>query len=134
MRRVRRLAIGLVVTGVAASANVTAVAQTSGGVTDPSGDCLSSPCADLTSASLTLQADRLVFRVVAAGQWLAQPPPFAPTPAISIWTSSPDTGPPDAVIRDTEARVANPRQTHGFQVEYRDPSLPSDFWRTDEHV
>jgi hypothetical protein len=129
MRRVRRVAIGLFVMGVAAFANATAVAQTSdGAVTDPSGDCLSSPCADLTSASLTLHADGLVFRVVAARQWLAQPPPFAPMPAISIWTTSPDTGPPDAVIRDAEARIANPSQTYGFQVNYDDPFLPSDFF------
>jgi hypothetical protein len=47
-------------------------------VTDPSGDCLSSPCADLTSASLTLHADGLVLRVVAARQWLAQPSSLQP--------------------------------------------------------
>ena len=75
---------------------------------------------------MSVGADGLVFRVVAAEQWLAPPAPFAPTPAISIWTSSPDTGPPDAVIRETAARVANPSQPFGFQVEYRDPSLPDD--------
>jgi hypothetical protein len=75
-----------------------------------------------------LQEHGLVFRVVAAGEWYARPEPFAPTPQISIWTTSPDSGPPDAVIRSAEARVANPSRPYGFQVAYDDPFLPSDFF------
>jgi hypothetical protein len=63
---------------------------------DPAGDCSASPCADLVAASASA-AGGVVFTFDAVGVWGQGYTPL-PEPQVWIWTTSPDTAPPDAVV------------------------------------
>ncbi len=81
---------------------------TAPGTGDPAGDCTASPCADLTSAGLSMDRfGTLAFHFTGTGYWLdfGDPSP-QPVPQIWIWTTSPDTGPPDATITEHAAHIA----------------------------
>jgi hypothetical protein len=76
-------------------------------VSDPAGDCPASACADLTSVSTGLKADgRLTFRFTSVRPWFDfGNPPTRALPQVSVWTTSPDAGPPDATVTAAEARI-----------------------------
>jgi hypothetical protein len=69
---------------------------------DPAGDCSASPCADLVAASASAAGSALVFTFDAVGVWGQGYTPL-PEPQVWIWTTSPDTAPPDAVVGSRSA-------------------------------
>jgi hypothetical protein len=76
---------------------------------DPAGDCPASACADLTAVATGLKPKpdgRLTFSFTAVRPWFdfGSPPPRA-VPQVSVWTTSPDTGPPDATITAAQATI-----------------------------
>jgi hypothetical protein len=71
---------------------------------DPAGDCSASPCADLVAASVTAAGSALVFNFDAVGLWGQGYTPL-PDPQVWIWTTSPDTAPPDAVVGGAVAGI-----------------------------
>jgi len=73
---------------------------------DAAGDCTASPCADLLSVTPGLIGQTLTFRLSAAGLWRDfLHPPLSPLPQIWIWTTSPDTAPPDATVTERGAHI-----------------------------
>lgn len=77
-------------------------------VSDPAGDCPASTCADLTAVATGLKADgRLTFSFTSVRPWFDfGRPPTRALPQVSVWTTSPDAGPPDATV--TEGASAPP--------------------------
>jgi hypothetical protein len=77
-------------------------------VSDPAGDCPAAACADLTAVTTGLKPDgRLTLSFTSVRPWFDfGNPPTRALPQVSIWTTSPDTGPPDATVTTAEARIA----------------------------
>jgi hypothetical protein len=77
-------------------------------VPDPAGDCPASACADLTSVVTGIKPDgRLTFTFTSVRPWFdVGHPPIRATPRVSVWTVSPDTGPPDATVDAAQATIA----------------------------
>lgn len=78
------------------------------GTSDAAGDCTASPCADMTSVGLSMDRfGTLAFHFTGVGYWFDfNDPSPQPVPQIWIWTTSPDTGPPDATITASGAHIA----------------------------
>jgi hypothetical protein len=76
-------------------------------VPDAAGDCPASACADLTSVATGLKPDgRLTFTFASVRPWLdVAHPPTRALPQVSVWTTSPDMGPPDATVTAGQATV-----------------------------
>jgi hypothetical protein len=126
----KRSLVPIVVVVLSAGAPAYAVepAPVGPAVSDPSGDC-AAPCADLTAASAGILSDgTVIFDFASVHPWLDfAHPPFAPHPQVWIWTTSPDTGPPDATVTRASARIAGGRS---FIVNESIPGRPDEIGST----
>jgi hypothetical protein len=97
-------------------------------VGDPSGDC-AAPCADLISASAGMLPDGTVtFDFASIHPWMdLGHRPFAPQPQVWIWTTSPDTAPPDATVSLSSARIVG---GGSYVASGGIPGSPDDFGAT----
>ena len=77
-------------------------------MSDPAGDCPAAACADLTAVTAGLKPDgRLTFTFTSVRPWFdVAHPPLRALPQVSVWTSSPAAGPPDATITSGQATIA----------------------------
>jgi hypothetical protein len=130
MTRFRRVASVLLLLLLTAEVSTARADDVGPPVTDPAGDCMAGPCADLLSVTpgLALPYGGLTFRITGAGSWWDYGnPPLLELPQIWIWTKSPDSAPPDATITPFEARIVGGET---FVVNVSDPARPDMYGAT----